>query len=128
MQWGLTRLALQAARRTWRPKRLQNGGRNPKKSMLKNNGFSTSISQGFGRRFGRAFGRFLEPKMHAESDLKKSARQAKSPVKTNTKSMLEPLQQSIFKQKSMKNCMFFGTSILEAFCKDFGRVLGSQNQ
>ena len=27
---------------------------------------------------------------------------------------------------AMKNCMFFGTSILKAFCMDFGRVLGSQ--
>ena len=29
-----------------------------------------------------------------------------------------------FKQKSMKNRMFFGTSILKAFWLDFGRVLG----
>ena len=27
----------------------------------------------------------------------------------------------------MKNCTFFGTSILEGFCKGFGRVLGTQN-
>ena len=26
----------------------------------------------------------------------------------------------------MKNRMFFGTSLSEAFCKDFGKVLGSQ--
>ena len=29
-----------------------------------------------------------------------------------------------FRQKSMKNRMFFGTSILKAFWLDFGRVLG----
>ena len=75
--------------------------------MLKNNGFSTSISQGFGRRFGMVFGRFLEPKMHAKSDLKKSARQAKSIVKTNTKSMLEPLQQSICRAKINENWHVF---------------------
>ena len=27
----------------------------------------------------------------------------------------------------MKNGMFFGTSILKAFCEDFGRVLGGPN-
>ena len=53
---------------SWRPKRLQNRGRNPKKSMLKNNTFLTSILRGFGRRFGRIFGRFFGPKMHAKSE------------------------------------------------------------
>ena len=32
-----------------------------------------------------------------------------------------------FKQKSLKNRMFVGTSISEAFWKAFGRVLGGQN-
>ena len=32
-----------------------------------------------------------------------------------------------FKQKSLKNRMFVGTSISEAFCKDVGRVLGGRN-
>ena len=49
---------------SWRPKTLQNRGRNPKKSMLKNNTFSASILEGFGRRFGRVFGRFFGSKMH----------------------------------------------------------------
>ena len=49
---------------SWRPKRLQNRGRNPKKSMLKNNTFLTSIFSSFGLRFGRVFGRFFGPKMH----------------------------------------------------------------
>ena len=31
-------------------------------------------------------------------------------------------------QKSMKNCMFFGTSILRASWHDFERVLGGQNR
>ena len=44
---------------TWKPKRLQNRGRNLKKSMLKNNTFLASIFKGFGPRFGRVFGRFL---------------------------------------------------------------------
>ena len=68
MQWDLTRLALRAARRTWRPKRLQNRGRDPQKSMLKNSTFSASIFKGFGLRFGRVFGRFFGAKMHAKSE------------------------------------------------------------
>ena len=99
MQWDLTRLALQAARRTWRPKTLQNRGRNPKKSMLKNNTFLASIFKGFGPRFGRVFGRFLGPKMHAKRDFKKSLRQAKSTVKTTIESMSALLQQCIFQAK-----------------------------
>ena len=43
--------------------RLHNRGRNPKKSMLKNNIFSGSILEGFGPRFGRVFGRFFGPKI-----------------------------------------------------------------
>ena len=49
---------------SWKPKRLQNRGRNPKKSMLKNNTFLASIFSSFGLRFGRVFGRFFGPKMH----------------------------------------------------------------
>ena len=49
---------------TWRPKRLQNRGRKPKKAMLKNNTFLASIFEGFGRRFGRVFGRFFGSKIH----------------------------------------------------------------
>ena len=46
---------------TWRPKRLQNGGRNPKKSMLKTDAFLAVIFEGFGPRFGGVFGRFFGP-------------------------------------------------------------------
>ena len=84
---------------SWLPKTLPNRAQNVKKSMLKNNTFWTSIFEGFGPRFWMVFGRFFGPKMHAKSDLKKSARQAKSIGKTNTKSMSAPLQQSIFRAK-----------------------------
>ena len=67
--------------------------------MLKNNTFSASILEGFGPRFGRVFGRFFGPKIHAESDLKKSVRQAKNIVKTNRKSMSALLRQSLFRAK-----------------------------
>ena len=99
IQWGLTRLALQAARRTWRPKSFQNRDRNPKNSMLKSNTILASIFQGFGPPFGMVFDRFFGSKMHAKSDPKKSARQAKSVEKTNTKSMSALLQQSMFRYK-----------------------------
>ena len=95
--------------------------------MLKNNTFSASILEGFGPRFGRVFGRFFGPKIHAESDSKKSVRQAKNTVKTNRKSMSASLQQSIFLAKIDENLHVFGTSILIGFWKGFGRVLGSQN-
>ena len=36
--------------------------------MVKNDTFSTSILEGFGRRFGMVFGRFLGPKTYAKSD------------------------------------------------------------
>ena len=49
---------------SWRPTSLQNRGRNPQKSMLKNNIFLTSILEGSGRRFGRVFGRIFGRKMH----------------------------------------------------------------
>ena len=50
---------------SWRPKTLQNRGRNPKKSMLKNDTFSTSIFKGFRPRFWRVFERFLKRKIDA---------------------------------------------------------------
>ena len=102
---------------SWRPKRLQNRGPNPKKSMLKNNTFSASILEGFGPRFGRVFGRFFAPKIHAESDFKKSVRQAKNIVKTNRKSMSALLRQSLFRAKiDEKSHVFWDI--------DFGWILG----
>ena len=110
---------------SWRPKRLQNRGQNPKKSMLKNNTFSASILEGFGPRFGRVFGRFFGPKIHAESDLKKSVRQAKNTVKTNRKSMSALLQQSMFRAKiDEKSHVFWDIDfawILGGFWGGFGK-------
>ena len=84
---------------SWLPKTLPNRAQNVKKSMLKKASFFESIFEGFGPRFWTVFGRFFGPKMHAKSDLKKSARQAKSIVKTNTKSMSAPLRQCSFRAK-----------------------------
>ena len=110
---------------SWRPKRLQNGGQNPKKSMLKNNTFSASILEGFGPCFGRVFGRFFGPKIHAESDSKKSVQQAKNTVKTNRKLMSALLQQSMFRAKiDEKSHVFWNIDfewILEGFWEGFGK-------
>ena len=111
---------------SWRPERLQNRGQHPKKSMLKNDIFLTSIFKGFGRRFGEAFGRFFGPKPYSKSDLKKSARQAKTIVKTNIKSMLAPLQKSIFRAKFNENQHVFWNidfrGISDRFWRGFGSV------
>ena len=110
---------------SWRPKTFQNRGRNPKKTMLKNDIFLTSIFKGFGRRFGLVFGRFFGIKMHSKSDSKKSAQQAKSIGKTNTKSMSALLQQSIFRAKfDEKSHVFWDIAfewILGRFWECFGR-------
>ena len=65
--------------------------------------------------------------MQAESDLKKSVRQAKNIVKTKEKSMSALLRQSRFRAKINEKCIFLGTSILDGFWEGFGEVLGSQN-
>ena len=62
---------------SWRPKRLQNRGRNLEKSMLKTNAFLASFFQGFGLRFGRVFGRFWGPKMHEKRKNAKLAKPSK---------------------------------------------------
>ena len=67
--------------------------------------------------------------MHAKSDLKKSARQAKSIGKTNTKSMSAPLQQSIFRAKIHEKSHVFWDidfeGILRGFWEGFGRPKSS---
>ena len=85
--------------------------------MLRNNTFLASIFEGFGPRFGMVFGRFSGPKMHQKSDVTKSVREPFCIGKTNTKSMSELLQQSIFRAKiDEKSHVFWDL--------DFGRILG----
>ena len=81
---------------SWKPKRLQNRGPNPKKSMSKSNTYSASVFSWLGLRFGRFFGRYFEPNMDAKKNLKKSAREPFCIGKTNTKSMSALLQQRDF--------------------------------
>ena len=67
MQWASTRLALQAARRIWRPKTPKIEAET-RKSMLKNSTFLASILEGFGPRFGMVFERFFGLKTYAKSE------------------------------------------------------------
>ena len=63
--------------------------------------------------------------MHAKSDLKKNARQAKSTVKYNTKSMSALLRNSVFQaninEKSHVFWKYDFEGILEGFWEGFGR-------
>ena len=109
---------------TWRPKTLQNPDQNLKKSMLKNNTFLASIFEGLGPRFGRVFGRFFCPKMYAKSNLKKNVREPFCTVKTNTKSMLALLQQSIFRAKIDEKSHVFWDIDFNSFLGGFWEGLG----
>ena len=110
---------------SWRAKTLQNRGQNATKSMLKNKVFSASNFGGIGLRFGRVFGRLFRSKMHANSETKKSVRQAKNTVKTNTKLMPALVQRSIFRTQIHDKSHVFGDidfgRFLEGFWKGFGR-------
>jgi len=97
--------------------------------MLKNNTFLASIFEGFGPRFGRVLGRFFGPKRHANSDLKRSVRQSKSTVKTNTKSMSALLRQRLFRAKINESSYVFWVidfeGVLEGFWEGLGRPKSS---
>ena len=92
--------------------------------MSKKASFFESIFEGLGPRFWMVFGRFFGSKMHAKSDLKKSVRQAKSIGKTNTKSMSEPLQQSIFRAKINEKSHVFWDIDFEWILGGFGEGFG----
>ena len=62
--------------------------------------------------------------MHSKSDSKKSARQAKSIGKTNTKSMSALLQQSIFRAKFDEKSHVFWDIDFERILERFGEGLG----
>ena len=109
---------------SWRPKRFQNRPRNVKKSMLKNKMFSASNFGGIGPRFGRVFIRFFRSKMHANSETKKSVRQAKNTVKTNTKLMSALVQRSIFRTQIHEKSHVFWDIDFERFLKEFWKGFG----
>ena len=101
---------------SWSANTFQNRCQNTKKSISKNNTFSTSIFTGFDPRFGSFFERFFGSKMHADSETKKSVQQAKNTVKTNAKLMSALVQQNIFQTKFCGKLHVF-------WDVDFGRLL-----
>ena len=127
MQWALTRLALPAARRTWKPK-------TPKieAETRKNRCWKTTH---FWHRFWKGSDLVLEWFLKGFLDWRRMPKatiwflwKANKTLRGRMKFEVRVLQQATKnQQKSMKNRMFFETSIWEAFWMDFGKVLGSQN-
>ena len=88
--------------------------------------FFTSIFSSLGPRFGRVLGRFLvgfsRPKRMQPAIRRKSSDRhfvLEKPIRNACRHFCDRRR---FAQKSMKNSMFFWTSILEAFWDDFGWV------
>ena len=77
----------------------QNRGRNPTKSLLKNDSFLAWILDGFGPRFGRIFGWFFRPNMHENC---KNTILAKT-LKTSLPSRRNAYFQEIEDRKHQKN-------------------------
>ena len=100
---------------SWGPKTLPNRGRNPKKSMLKNNTFSASIFIGFGPRFGRVFNRFFGPQMHAKSKTLNHVKSQQNTAWAHVFLMLALATSNKNEKKFDENLHFFGTSILNWF-------------
>ena len=120
---------------TWRPKRLRNRGRNPKKSMSKNNTFSASIFKGFGLRFRRIFWWFLEGNAELISNCEWKLRTLKILIFLRKNAYFqENLDKKYVKfiRKMHEKSLFFRTfdfeRILEGFWEGFGRPKWSNNR
>ena len=127
MLWDLTRLALQAARRTWRPKTFQNRGRNPKKSTLKNNTFLASIFKGFGLRFRSIFWCFFEESVELISNCEWKLRTLKIVIFLRENAYFqENLGRKYveFIRKMHEKTLFFWTFDLNGFWGGFGKGFG----
>ena len=117
---------------SWRPKRLQNRGRKPQKSMPKNNTFLASIFQGFGLRFGRVLGRIFWSKMHGNSKntiLVKTLKIVIFPRENWYFQGFEPFSfERCCRKCSQKSCVFWDIDfegILGRFWEGFGRSKSS---
>ncbi len=115
---------------TRRPKTLPNGGPNPQKSMLKNNTFSASISEGFGLLFGMDFGRFFEIKINENCKNANFTKTLKIMILFVENLYFQGFEELKLKKnclKALNICMVFEISILEGFWEGLARVLGGQN-
>ena len=111
----------------WGPNGPQIWWKSEEKSMEHKNMFFRIIVSWFGPRFGGVFSRYFERKSAPFQKMWKIEKPYKTlaiPAKIKGR-LLEQASKII--PKSMKNCMFVGMSILDAFWKDFGRILEGQN-
>ena len=112
---------------TWRPKRLRNRGRNPKKSMLKNNTFLASIFKGFDFRFRSSFWCFFEESAELISNCEWKLRTLKIMIffKENAYFQENLCRKYVeFIRKMHEKTPFFWTFDLKAFLGGFGRGFG----
>ena len=134
MQWGLTRLALQAARRTW----LHLGGPTPSKIEAKTWKIRCSKMMRFSHRLfsGWDFVSAWFFRCFLEAECQKIAtirflwnpwkyRLCLNEIDIFKVSEITKMQTNV--ENASKKSMFFGTSFLEAFWEGFGRVLGGKN-
>ena len=112
---------------SWKPKRLQNRGRYMKNRCWKTTRFLHRFLKGSDFVLGRFLVGFLDQKYGPIAKRWLVWKINKS-MAGRMKFEVRLLQQATKnQQKSMKNRMFLGTSILHGFWVGFGSVLGSQN-
>ena len=131
MQWDLTRLALPAARRTWlhlgspRPSEIE--AKTRKNRCWKTTRFWDRFCKGSDIVFQGFLVGLLDPKSMQKATWRKTS-ETHFVLQKPIRNRCWLLQQAAkIEQKSVKNRMFFGTSILKGFWARFGRGLGSQN-
>ena len=112
---------------SWRPKSFQNRRRNLKKSMLENNTLLASIFKGLAS-FWQGFWLFSGTENACQKRLEEKCPTSKKywtkPIRNRCR---RSCNNGFFEHNRLINRMFVGTSISEAFWKDFGRVLGGRN-
>ena len=94
--------------------------------MSKKARFLALIFEELGLHFGRVFGPFFERKIYRNGKSMLLAKTLKIVIFPRENAYFQEIEDKNQRTKN-QNCMFFGTSILKAFCMDFGRVLGGQN-
>ena len=112
---------------SWRPKTLRNRGRNPKKSMSKNNTFSASIFKGFGLRFRRVFWWFFEESVELILNFESKLKTLKIVIFLRENAYFQEnlcrKYVEFIRKMHEKNAVFLDLR----FEGLFGRVLGGQN-
>ena len=114
---------------TWRPKRLQNRGRNPEKSTSKKTRFLESILEGFGLHFGRIFWWFFEANAELILNCESKLRTLKIVIFLRKNAYFQETRESDnakFISKMREKSMFFGAFDFGGVLRGFGEGFGSQ--